>query len=192
MLPPCPAKFTARKAAILELLERPDEEYTDASPKGAVDEGVRPLLDVINKLDGFVSTSSCAGRVAVFLEGRKGAAPPGDERSAPLDSDTPVSALAPAPASTIASAGGKGGGGKWLFVSHDPLVNGVAADSTSPPQHSSYSGTDWAEVFGLEKDEVAAKVDEETVQDNVEQDEERLVHFKFEPMVGLPSLLTFI
>lgn len=182
MLPPCPARFTTRKAAILELLARPDDDYTDASPKGAVDEGVRPLLDVINSLDGFVTTSSCAGRVAVFLEGRKGAAPAVDERSAPATT---------IPASTIASAGGKGGGGKWLFVSHDPLVKGVAADSTSPPQHSRYSGTDWATVFGLEKDEEAAKTDEETVQDNVEQDEERLVHFKFEPMVSCFSDLSF-
>jgi tRNA wybutosine-synthesizing protein 3 len=175
MLPPYPARFTTRKAAILELLARPDDDYTDASPKGAIDEGIRPLIDVINKLDGFVTTSSCAGRVAVFLEGRKGTTPPVDERSTPA---------ATAPASTIASAGGKGGGGKWLFVSHDPLVNGVAADSTSPPQHSNYTGTDWASVFGLEKDEAAANIDEETVQDNVEQDEERLVHFKFEPMVS--------
>lgn len=183
MLPPCPARFTTRKEAILELLARPDDDYTDASPKGAVDEGIRPLIDVINKLDGFVTTSSCAGRVAVFLEGRKGAAPPADERSAPASST--------APASTIASAGGKGGGGKWLFVSHDPLVRGVAADSTSPPQHSSYSGTDWASVFGLEKDEVASRVDEETVQDNVEQDEERLVHFKFEPMVSFTESISY-
>ncbi|ERS98392.1 hypothetical protein HMPREF1624_05176 [Sporothrix schenckii ATCC 58251] len=174
MLPPCPARFTTRKAAILELLGRPDDDYTDASPKGAIDEGIRPLINEINKLDGFVTTSSCAGRVAVFLEGRKGAALPMDERTAPATT---------APASTIASAGGKGGGGKWLFVSHDPLVNGVAADSTSPPQHSNYSGTDWANVFGLEINEAALRVDENTVQDDVEQDEERLVHFKFEPMI---------
>ncbi|CAK7201428.1 hypothetical protein SEUCBS139899_004132 [Sporothrix eucalyptigena] len=172
-LPQCPARFTTRKAAILKLLGRPDDDYTDASPKGAIDEGIRPLIDVINSLDGYVTTSSCAGRVAVFLEGRKGA-PFAEERTA-------SAAPAAAPASTIASAGGKGGGGKWLFVSHDPLVKGVAADSTSPPQHSSYSGTDWAEVFGLEK--TNGTFGEDTEQDNVEQDEERLVHFKFEPMI---------
>ncbi|CAK7224793.1 hypothetical protein SCUCBS95973_005637 [Sporothrix curviconia] len=174
-LPPCPARFTTRKAAILELLGRPDDDYTDASPKGAIDEGVRPLIDVINSLEGYVTTSSCAGRVAVFLEGRKGG-PSVEDKPAAL-TEIPVQA----PASTTASAGGKGGGGKWLFVSHDPLVRGVAADSTSPPQHSSYSDTDWAAVFGLEKD--GGEWAEKSVQDNVEQDEERLVHFKFEPMI---------
>ncbi|CAK7274148.1 hypothetical protein SEPCBS119000_006019 [Sporothrix epigloea] len=170
-LPLCPARFTTRKAAILEQLDRPDDDYTDASPKGAIDEGIRPLIDVINGLEGYVTTSSCAGRVAVFLEGRKGGQPAEEKTVAPT----------PGPASTVASAGGKGGGGKWLFVSHDPLVRGLAADSTSPPQHSSYNGTDWATVFGLERGR--GDVAEASVQDNVEQDEERLVHFKFEPMI---------
>ncbi|CAK7263776.1 hypothetical protein SEPCBS57363_000741 [Sporothrix epigloea] len=170
-LPPCPARFTTRKAAILELLSRPDDDYTDASPKGAIDVGIRPLIEVINGLEGYVTTSSCAGRVAVFLEGRKGG-PTAEEKTV---------ATTTAPASTIASAGGKGGGGKWLFVSHDPLVNGHAADSTSPPQHSSYSDTDWATVFGLKTGR--GEWAEVSVQDDVEQDEERLVHFKFEPMI---------
>ncbi|CAK7232426.1 hypothetical protein SBRCBS47491_008264 [Sporothrix bragantina] len=178
-LPPCPARFTTRKEAILELLGRPDDDYTDASPKGAIDEGIRPLIDVINSLEGYVTTSSCAGRVAVFLEGRKGG--PSTEEKTTQAAPTP--APTPVPVATIASAGGKGGGGKWLFVSHDPLVKGVAADSTSPPQHSNYSETDWATVFGLEKE--GGPWAEESVQDNVEQDEERLVHFKFEPMLLL-------
>lgn len=98
------ATFQAKKQKILKQLEIPDEDYTDLSPKGSVDEGVRELVGVINKHDGFVTTSSCAGRVAVYLEGiSKRARQEDDQENEP---------------SGIAS-GGKGGG-QWLYVSHDP------------------------------------------------------------------------
>lgn len=96
--------FQAKKQKILEQLEIPNEDYTDLSPKGSVDEGVRELVDEINKQDGFVTTSSCAGRVAVYLEGISKRVRQDDTRE-----DEP---------SGIAS-GGKGGG-QWLYVSHDP------------------------------------------------------------------------
>lgn len=96
--------FLAKKQKILEQLEIPNEDYTDLSPKGSVDEGVRELVDEINKQDGLVTTSSCAGRVAVYLEGISKRARQDDTRE-----DEP---------SGIAS-GGKGGG-QWLYVSHDP------------------------------------------------------------------------
>ncbi|KAK7972796.1 hypothetical protein PG988_006930 [Apiospora saccharicola] len=68
--------FAARKRKILAQLAVPDAEYTDASPKGNVDAGIRDLIDELNGLDGFVTTSSCGGRVSVFVEGvkKKGAA----------------------------------------------------------------------------------------------------------------------
>ncbi|EPE05613.1 trna wybutosine-synthesizing protein [Ophiostoma piceae UAMH 11346] len=176
-LPKCPERFTARKAAILEQLERPDDDYTDASPKGTVDEGVRPLIDVINKLDGFVTTSSCAGRVAVFLEGRKKKKGDVDEPKEQRDEPEGDSGARSATKTTIASAGGKGGGGKWLFVSHDPLVKG-AEDSARPPPYTSYSETDWTTEFGLAK---SATGDDDLYSQSSE--DERLVHFKFEPMI---------
>ncbi|KAK2067463.1 hypothetical protein P8C59_001202 [Phyllachora maydis] len=38
-------------------------DYTDASPKGSIDAGIRDLIDGINdKYDGLVTTSSCGGR----------------------------------------------------------------------------------------------------------------------------------
>lgn len=70
--PPAPASFIRRKETILAQLALPDDEYTDLSPKGTVDAGIRDLIDEINALDGLVTTSSCAGRVSVFLEGRRG------------------------------------------------------------------------------------------------------------------------
>ena len=60
-----------RQQKILEQINQPAEQYNDLSPKGSIDEGIRDLIDYINTLPGFVSTSSCAGRVSVFLEGAK-------------------------------------------------------------------------------------------------------------------------
>ena len=67
-LPPPAGLFAAKKAKILSQLSVPDAEYSDASPKGSVDDGIRDLIDEINALDGLVTTSSCAGRVSVFVK----------------------------------------------------------------------------------------------------------------------------
>ena len=66
-----PQTFETRKSKILAELSTPDAEYSDLSPKGSVDEGIRDLIQDINGLPGLVTTSSCAGRISVFLEGRK-------------------------------------------------------------------------------------------------------------------------
>lgn len=101
------AAFTAKKAKIVQQLSTSDEDYTDASPIGKVDENIRNLVDEINTLDSLVTTSSCSGRIAVYLEGRKkGQAQP--------------EAISDNVSNPSAGAGGKGGG-QWLFVSHDPL-----------------------------------------------------------------------
>jgi len=155
-LPPPPPHFASKKARILQQLAVPEDAYTDASPKGSVDEGIRPLLDEINARDGWVTTSSCAGRVSVFLEGRK-------SRAAPA-------ADAPAAASTIAGVGGKGGGGTWLFVSHDPVAGVLSPEDAA--------GRDWAEMLGLGVGTSAGNGG-----DGGESGETRLIHFKFEPMV---------
>ncbi|KAI0403060.1 methyltransferase TYW3-domain-containing protein [Xylaria palmicola] len=150
VLPPPPPNFSRKKELILELLAVPDAEYSDASPKGSVDAGIRELIDEINALDGFVTTSSCAGRVSVFVEGRKA----GDgEKQEEDDAARPA---------TLAAVGGKGGGGAWLFVSHDPVAGEASADVRN--------------LLGLrgsaDGDDVA-KIPKDT----------RLVHFKFEPMI---------
>lgn len=107
--------FAERKGKILSQLAIPDQEYTDLSPKGSVDEGIRKFVDEINLLDGFVTTSSCAGRVAVFLDGASKKAEPA------LDNDADVP-------SSAAAQGGKGGG-QWLYVSHDPVdMSGLEQD----------------------------------------------------------------
>ena len=118
-------RFDAKKQDILSRLSKPDDHYEDASPKGSVDEGVRHLVNEINKTPGFVTTSSCSGRVAVFLEGppkdrTSGVASNNIDRPNDVDEDSIV----------VSSTGGKGGG-QWLFTSHEQVdlepyhVNGV-------------------------------------------------------------------
>ncbi|KAL1792595.1 hypothetical protein ACET3X_009102 [Alternaria dauci] len=101
-----PTRFEARKQKILEQLDAPDDEYHDLSPKGSVDAPIRDLIGEINRLHGLVTTSSCSGRISVFLEGRK------------TDIEASNSAQGEEPR---AGPGGKGGGGAWLFISHAPV-----------------------------------------------------------------------
>ncbi|KAK5115441.1 hypothetical protein LTR85_009901 [Meristemomyces frigidus] len=68
-----PVSFQDRKTKILSDLSTPDEQYQDLSPKGSVDERIRELISEINASLEYVTTSSCAGRMAVYLEGARGA-----------------------------------------------------------------------------------------------------------------------
>jgi tRNA(Phe) wybutosine-synthesizing methylase Tyw3 len=149
----CPPAFLDKKKKILEQLSVPNTEYTDASPKGSVDEGIRDLIDEINQSTGFVTTSSCAGRVSVFLEGRRVAETNGDDEQ-------------------VAGVGGKGAGGTWLFVSHDPVPD------------DGDENKDWSSTLGLE-DSNAVQYVTGTVK------ERRLIHFKFEAMVSSRSMLEY-
>jgi tRNA wybutosine-synthesizing protein 3 len=137
-----PTIFQEKKARIIQQLDVPEGEYNDLSPKGSVDIGIRELLAEINAIATLVTTSSCAGRVCVYVEGQK----------------QPAKSFRGQSADAVASSGGKGGG-KWLFVSHDPVNT-----------HSSLCG-----LFGL-KDASAVSSTGLTAS-------ARLIHFKFEAMV---------
>jgi tRNA wybutosine-synthesizing protein 3 len=100
------SRFEVRKAKILEQLGATDEEYHDLSPKGSVDEPIRDLIGEINSLEGLVTTSSCSGRISVFLEGRK----VGHDTISVEENER-----------SRAGPGGKGGGGAWLFISHTAI-----------------------------------------------------------------------
>lgn len=100
---PKPSIFSEKKRKILQELNRPDEEYKDLSPIGAVDPNIRQLVDQINDAYEYVTTSSCAGRISVFLEGAAKPKSDHDDQS------------------TISSSNQGKGGGQWLFVSHDPV-----------------------------------------------------------------------
>lgn len=156
-------RFYLKKQKVVKALAVPDDDYADASPKGSVDAGVRDLIALINDTPAFVTTSSCAGRIAVYLEG-----PPKQTVSqALLDSEDRATSI-PSQHGLSSNAGGKGGG-KWLFTSHSPVdLNTIA----NPGQ--------LFHMFGFPPDsEVSSPSMEAGVQ---------FVHFKFEPMVSSASI----
>src|SRR5690349_4766931 len=71
VLPSLHPSFVAKKSVILSNLSTPASSYEDASPKGSVDIAIVDLIHGINGFDGFVTTSSCSGRISVFVEGKK-------------------------------------------------------------------------------------------------------------------------
>ncbi|KAG0651712.1 tRNA wybutosine-synthesizing 3 [Hyphodiscus hymeniophilus] len=153
---PLPQSFSSRKRKILEKLAVPASEYDDLSPKGSVDEGIRDLIDEINQIGGCVTTSSCAGRISIFLEGKKDTTIGFEEIEDNKDDEK---------VKTRAGIGGKGGGGKWLYVSHDPITT-----TKDEPL---------AEIFGMKRrnsDLLHGHVADEPGSG-------RWVHFKFEPMI---------
>ncbi|KAL2007534.1 hypothetical protein VTN00DRAFT_8972 [Thermoascus crustaceus] len=184
-----PASFLSRKRKILADLSVPDAEYTDLSPKGSVDEGIRDLIRDVNGLEGLVTTSSCAGRVSVFLEGQKRGrtrkqtqnAPPsdvkknddedGEDHREDDDGDTEQQERM---GTKFASAGGKGGG-RWLYVSHDP-VTVPARDAEGRCESSSLHA-----LFGMVPGDVKPKRKHDD--DGDEGQGLRLVRFRFEPMI---------
>lgn len=84
--------FDQKKEAILREISA---DTPDASPKGSIDELCIPIMNLINAHRDMVTTSSCSGRVSVFLEGIKSDG--GDD----------------------IQIGSKGNSGRWLFVTHD-------------------------------------------------------------------------
>lgn len=245
--------------------------YADLSPKGTVDAGIRELIGEINAREGLVTTSSCAGRVSVFLEGKKkkrriGRGRRGGERGprsdggggggvggaekkeagADGDDDDDVVVVAVASAEegvdageggmlpshpfavdeesivaaaagggepprgvddddgggheegaeygevneegddddddrdddddtgvrTVAGVGGKGGGGRWLFVSHDPMETHGRLDSEPNIV---------AALLGMEEPIFDGR--EGSSAEEMSGGGSRLIHFKFEPMV---------
>lgn len=155
--------FTTKKNAILASLSNPESTYTDLSPKGSVDAAIKPLIDRINALEGIVTTSSCAGRVSVFFEGRKqgkGYEGRGDAKDKEGLGKESEQAAVP---------GGKGMGGKWLFVSHESVELSKKGEAKE----------NLPQLLGLgslgEPDKAPAL--------SGEVDEMRLVRFQFEPMI---------
>ncbi|KAL2830227.1 tRNA wybutosine-synthesizing protein [Aspergillus cavernicola] len=155
-----PQTFVSRKSKILAELSTPEEEYTDLSPKGSVDEGIRDLIQDINALPGLVTTSSCAGRISVFLEGRR-------SHSQQETNAREQRKFAP--------SGGKGAG-RWLYVSHEPLIrDSCGAKSDGHDQNKRDQSLH--ETFGMVPgDGKPPGVDKEG-------HAPRLVRFHFEPMI---------
>ena len=158
-----PPSFTTKKNAILVSLSTPESAYTDLSPKGSVDAAIKPLIDRINALEGVVTTSSCAGRLSVFLEGRKSCN--GRERKGDAEDNEGFGKEL----EQAAVPGGKGLGGKWLFVSHEPVVLSKKGDNKG----------DLSQLLGLG----SSGAQNEALALSGDVNEMRLVRFQFEPMV---------
>lgn len=103
--------FSQKKQFILNQIEQTDSEHTDASPKGTLDEHLLDLIRLINKHEDMVTTSSCSGRLSVFLEGDKTKSGSGGSGNGEEEEEQ---------AGGREKIGGKGAGGKWLFVTHEP------------------------------------------------------------------------
>ena len=159
--PSIPPSFTLKKNAILASLSTPESTYTDLSPKGSIDEAIKSLIDRINALEGIVTTSSCSGRVSVFLEGNKKSAFPSDR----VEQADDAGGGAQPTKDQVAVPGGKGMGGRWLFVSHQPV-------------HFHTSGASLTRTLGMER-----LPEGYTIQSNIDITKVRLARFQFEPMV---------
>lgn len=169
--------FKAHKSRTLAGIASPSP---DASPKGSIDVQILPLINRLNQHDRVFTTSSCSGRISVFLEGLK------KNAKSSYSEENQQEGKIPVVGDTIGKAGigGKGEGGKWLFVSHDPV------DAERKSEHE-VAGM----LLGKEMDEVAAEIpgDEQRLVDlglgsgdAVDFDissATRFVHLKFEPMV---------
>ncbi|KAI5951166.1 hypothetical protein KGF54_004240 [Candida jiufengensis] len=82
--------FLQKKQNILKEISQNSDDNLDASPKGTIDEHCIPIINLINTHPKMVTTSSCSGRVSVYLEG--------------VQNNKIIS---------------KGNEGKWIFVTHD-------------------------------------------------------------------------
>lgn len=132
-----------------------------------------------------MTTSSCAGRVSVYLEGVKrkkdnkasgagGVEGEGEGEGDGEGGEDGVRASTATAAVTASSSGGKGGG-EWLFVSHDPL------ETVDAKTGREYDGDHWMEVFGLTGN--GSEPGSGSGDGDSQQEQQRLIHFKFEPMV---------
>lgn len=164
---PLPPSFIRKKNKILAQLSVPETEYDDLSPKGCIDAGIRDLIDEMNGREGLVTTSSCGGRVSVFLEGVKSNSSGSiveDLSGRSQEEGSSIGDRDGAVVGKLAGVGGKGGGGRWLFVSHERIDVDLVGES-------------FAKFLGMGRDGMLeGEVDKSGVSP-------RLIHFKFEPMV---------
>lgn len=203
--PPIPPTFHTLKTRILTSLSVPSPSYTDASPKGTLDTAIVPLIERLNALEGVVSTSSCAGRISVFLEGRKKAevrdqgdgrwqeGGDGDQVAEVGDDDDDGEAVRDEEGGGGGRVekkkgvpGGKGLGGRWLFVSHE---------RAEMPEHNA-SGRDdevgggLTKLFGLTRPVTFKRNEDGRGRRSSDAKNARFVRFAFEPMVSLTVLFT--
>ncbi|KAL8875598.1 MAG: hypothetical protein Q9192_009023, partial [Flavoplaca navasiana] len=225
--PPIPPTFTTLKTHLLQSLSVPTASYTDASPKGTLDTAIVPLIGRLNNLEGVVSTSSCAGRVSVFLEGWKGvtklAARKGDgkEPKSGMSGDTRGEMVSRSEdredgegnkeeeedgiggkgmsvgKGKVADCdrevgksmgqrnvpGGKGMGGRWLFVSHEAVEIPLDHDTRGSDAMGKECNGHLTKLFGLNSHAPPERNEDGSARRSSYTKNTRFVRFAFEPMI---------
>ena len=171
-------QFQQRKEKLLAGLQ---SKFRDSSPKGSVDTEIFPLVNHLNQYAGIVTTSSCAGRMACYLEGTKKPqnvvarllSKSNGTTTIDSDDDEDVEPGELQNELVQSSYGGKGAGGRWLYVSHAPMTleDDTPIFSTLFDQIPTFK--DPIDIY----DTATMKTDPST----------RFVRLKFEPMVIHPS-----
>ncbi|CAO3689505.1 unnamed protein product [Umbelopsis vinacea] len=145
------ATFNERKHKVIsELVEEMDPNNPDKSPKGYIDAPILDLMRLINQHSQYYTTSSCSGRVAVYCEGV-------DEKKKSTAAELETTAKSSK-------------GGKWLFVTHDPVLIPDGTDLDT-----------WIlqTLFG----DAYHRITTEPIENEREIIQQQLVFFKFEPLI---------
>ena len=168
-----PQQFKEKKRRILLDLATPVSDYSDKSPKGSVDVQILELIDLVNGHEGWVTTSSCAGRAAVFLEGPNDGVESEELTTTGAAKDAVSSDVIGIDGETKSTAdvkttpGGKGGG-RWLYVSHDPIPTADGTDNNSDR---------FSELFGLKPSPHQATFSPKRAR------AARLIHLQYSPLI---------
>lgn len=170
--------FMQKKDNLLKLIEETSPDSPDASPKGTIDALCMPIINLINSSSKMVTTSSCSGRVSVFLEGEKHLSQPIDNNNDSNNNNQPESA-------TTTKPGGKGDGGRWLFITHDvSKVDNWYTDLMSLSSSSSNQNTNTDIPSVANKDLTYCFTTDADLIDRKSNDPStRYVLFKFEPLI---------
>ena len=151
--------FLKRKADILAVI---GDGEGDKSVKGSVDAPIRELVNLINRHESFVTTSSCSGRIAVFLQSNS----VGDSEGTPSSSKK------------------KRGEGGWVLVRHrkvspEELISAVSKYTSPIDEMSIPSAKDTEESPVIEE---GSDNSEEVVVD-LENGDEGVMFLKMEAFV---------
>ena len=143
----------------------------DKSPKGCVDEPIRPLVDLINHHPSFSTLSSCSGRIALFRPWENKGSTVLQQQQSTTTMEEDSTTITPTPENGTNTSNteqkpkgtpgsGKGSGG-WILVSHEVIDH-----------------KELLELFDDDNDS-----DDDDPQEETNKEEETVMMFKVEPML---------
>ncbi|KAL8990624.1 MAG: hypothetical protein Q9169_008082 [Polycauliona sp. 2 TL-2023] len=189
---PIPPSFQTLKSRILKSLAVPTTSYTDASPKGTLDTAIVPLIERLNTLEGVGRKRVAVREVGVGGKdaGDKGSGD-GDGDSdeveteervngdgETVDDEGEVRAGKAENKNKKSVPGGKGMGGRWLFVSHERL------EMPEYQNPNDERGDELTKLFGLTNTvNTKSQSEHERARKSSDTKNARFVRFAFEPMI---------